>query len=401
MAAPADIPRRRLEWLQGELEEWRRDGLVDEYAAAAIEGRYAAGGRASVVRLLLYLGAALVGVGALWLVAANLWDGASPLVRAVAVAALWLACVAAVEARVRPARSGGRPGRGDDPVAGALAALAAVIYGGLVFQVAQSLQVPAYEPSLLGAWALGALAYAYAVGGRAPLLVGLAAGVGWLVWSLLERADPALAVVAGLGLAAPAAVALAALHEGSPREALGPPWRVGGALLALLALGVAALPEALPRDPTLPRVVWAAAAVVGVVALVAALRASRLDRVELAGALTAGAAAIVLVLVAPSAGASFAGERTGAEVAYALVAAGLFLVLAVAVAADGAARSLPALTNVAMVALVIFVTVQSFAVVAPIASRGTLFLVVGGLLVITALVADRGRRRLLRRRVTG
>ena len=38
-------------------------------------------------------------------------------------------------------------------------------------------QVPAYEPALVGVWGLGALLYAYAVRGVAPLLVGLGATV--------------------------------------------------------------------------------------------------------------------------------------------------------------------------------------------------------------------------------
>src|SRR5688500_14621598 len=89
------IPARRLAWLQRELAAWRSDGLVDDAAAAAIAERYEASSRARAARVLLTLGAALVGVGIIWLVASNLdIDEAGPLTRFAFVAALWLAFVA-------------------------------------------------------------------------------------------------------------------------------------------------------------------------------------------------------------------------------------------------------------------------------------------------------------------
>jgi uncharacterized membrane protein len=393
VAQPEQIPRGRLEWLEGELESWRGAGLVDADAAAAIRARYHAGGRPSLVRLFLYLGAALLGVGATWLVAANLWDGVSPLGRVALVGAAWLACVVAAEVRDR--RGPGARGR-PDPVAGALRLLAALAYGGLVFQVAQSLQVPAFEPFLLGAWSLGALAYAYATGARAALLLGLGVGVGWLVWFLGERTQPGVALVAGLALAAPLAAAVAALHERASPQAFAPPWRAAAALLGLAGLFTAALPEVLPASASLPAWAWAAAAGVAALALVAARRATPLGRGEVAGAVLAAAAAVALVLLAPADPAGLGAERTTASLSHALVGAALLLALAVAVAADGALRSAAALTNLALGAIVAFVAVQSFAAIAPIASGATLFLVVGGLLVVTTLLAEAARRRLLR-----
>ena len=53
------------------------------------------------------------------------------------------------------------------------------------------------------------------------------------------------------------------------------------------------------------------------------------------------------------------------------------------------------LTWLATAALVVFVTVQAFAVFAPILSAAALFLVVGVVLLGTGVLADRGRRRLV------
>ena len=51
--------------------------------------------------------------------------------------------------------------------------MAALTFGAVVMQAAQSLQVPAYEPQLLAWWGLGALVHAYVVRGVGPLVVGL------------------------------------------------------------------------------------------------------------------------------------------------------------------------------------------------------------------------------------
>ena len=111
--------------------------------------RYAPARTLSLARLMLFLGSAFVGVGLIWLVAANL-DRLSPLLRFTLVTALWLAVV--VGAHVGSAR---REAAGHDtpsPLVGAARGLAAIAYGGVVLEAAQSLQVPAYDPALLGYW---------------------------------------------------------------------------------------------------------------------------------------------------------------------------------------------------------------------------------------------------------
>ena len=76
-----------------------------------------------------------------------------------------------------------------------------------------------------------------------------------------------------------------------------------------------------------------------------------------------------------------------AVVAYLFVASG-YAVL-------GGMRDTSRLTWLATAALVIFVTVQAFAVFAPIVSGAALFLIVGLVLIGTGILADRGRRRLV------
>lgn len=160
------VSAKRLGWLSEQLDAWHADGLVAEDQARAIRDRYEPDTRNALARLAFVLGAAFLGIGVLWLVATNVdYDEVSPLARFLVVAALWLGFTVA--------------GTTFDRLGGPLRLLAALLFGGVVFQVAQSLQVPAYEPFLLLAWAGGALALAYGARSVGPLVVGVAAGIGW------------------------------------------------------------------------------------------------------------------------------------------------------------------------------------------------------------------------------
>jgi uncharacterized membrane protein len=132
---------------RGELAAWQAGGRLDAATADGIRARYTAHRRCSLARLGLGLGGAFLSVGVLWLVASNL-DQLSPGVRFGGIVLLWLAAV--VGAEVLAARRAG-------PAVVALRLLGATAFGGVVFQAAQSLQVPAYAPHLLGTWAAGAL----------------------------------------------------------------------------------------------------------------------------------------------------------------------------------------------------------------------------------------------------
>jgi hypothetical protein len=259
-----------------------------------------------------------------------------------------------------------------------------------VFQAAQSLQVPAYEPALLGWWSLGALVHAYGVRSVGPLLVGLATGVTWFLWTVVEASPGGLAVVLGLLAAAAFAIGLAAVHT---RVVIGfaEAWRETGVLLTLAGLFAAALPFVSPGD-----FAWDGWLVAGVAAAVAAVAAGVLvatgrDRIEPLAA--AGVAALALLLVAWDTGAD-AGGLTTADWLHAVVSVAVYVVVAVGVAVLGTLRDSWPLTATATVALVVFTTFQSFAVFAQIIEGAWLFVVLGLVLLGTGVLFDRARRRL-------
>lgn len=476
----APIAPRMLRWLTAQLAEWSREGLLTGAQADAIAARYTASTRLALLRLVVGLGAAFLAVGLLWLVATNL-DRLSPLLRFAAVCALWLGFVALGEAaRSRATLSSGPHAASGAPgVAAVCRVLAAAAFGAVIFQAAQSLQVPAYESRLVGFWALGALAYAYATrssggwggwGGWGALSVALGAGLTWFAWFVGESAGSrqvgTLMTLAG----AVAATSVAVLHDtpgatpatssvrspaassvgrpaassvrspaaspdGTAGEAagFGRAWRLVAGIVALVGVFLAAFP-AMSSDaaPWPARASWllGAAAVVTVAALLAVLLAPRLPSrgphgahsthgAAGVGASTAGRGALLgeiaaAVLVAAAAGVlawwtpdvgtdavlpqggptAEQWLRTGVAVLVFVAAAGWQAVL-------GAAREQGELTAVALAALVVFVTVQSFAVFAPIVSGATLFLVVGAVLVGSGLGVERLRRHLGGRRRSG
>jgi uncharacterized membrane protein len=380
----------QLHWLHGELEHWQAEGLLGSDAAQAIRGRYVASRRFTLARIVLTLGACFVGLGLVWLVASNL-DAMSPLTRFLVMVAIWLGFVVAAE--VLAARRG-RAGDVASPVVGAVRLLAAGAFGAVVFQAAQSLQVPAYEPVLVGAWGLGALLWAYAVRGVAPLVLAVALLAFWFVWQVLDSGEGVFAVSTALAVAALAAVSVGVGHLVLGWRDLAAPWREVGALLALVGLFVAALPYAWGTPQATPVLLVGLAGAV-VLAVIVAVRGGRLDRLEV------GLAALALALTAGLSLWRFdeslldtADLPTGAWLR-AVVSVLAYLAVASGYAVLGGVRDSARLTWLATAALVVFVTVQAFAVFAPIVSGAALFLVVGVVLLGTGVLADRGRRRLV------
>lgn len=381
----ASAPAATLAWLERELAQWQAEGRLDAATAAAIRARYTASRRLSLSRLMLVLGGSSVGVGVLWLVAANL-DELSPAVRFAGVVLVWLGATAGAE--VLAAR------RSSSGAVGAVRLLAALTFGAVVFQAAQSLQVPAYEPRLLGAWAAGALLHAYAVRAVAPLLVGVAAGVGWYAWAVVERTETASAAALALLLAGAVAVAAAVLHGRAGPRAFAGPWRTAGTLLTLAGLFVAALPRSSDDAVTSAAPLWAGAAVAAAALVGAAAGADRWGRAEAA---VAGAAAVLgwLVLLWQPPGASSAADLSGEALLRTVAVVLLYLLAALWSAAIGVLHDTPGLTRVATGALVLFVVVQSFAVFEPILSGAALFLVLGAVLAASGWLVERGRRSLV------
>jgi len=378
------ISKEQAGWLASEVAAWRAEGLVDEGTAAAIEGRYRVQEDRRGVPLLLFLGAALFGVGIIWLVAANVdFDEIGPLARIAGVAVVWLALVAVGEALDAHERW--------RPVAGPVRLLAALAFGGVVFQAAQSLQVPAFAPQLVFAWGIGALAYAYATGARGPLIIAIAALAGWYTWVLLDEGEGP-SVILGFVIACPVAAAAGAASAGHFTG----PWRFAAAAFGLLGLGCATVPDIADGDlpATLPLVLGALA---GIAAVAIGMTRSPEDRRELLGAAGLAIAAALLVAVAPENAPDLGGgdRPSGAETAFTLLACGLFLAAAVGVALQGARTQQGSLSDLAYGALLVFLAVQSFGLLATLVSGAVLVLAVGAVLLVSGVLLDRGRRRLV------
>ncbi len=380
----------QLHWLEGELRHWQLEGLVDDDIAAAIRGRYVASRRFTLSRIVLTLGAAFVGLGLIWLVASNL-DEMSPLLRFGLMLLVWLGLVTAAELLATR-----REHEGDvaSPVVGAVRLLAAAAFGAVVFQAAQSLQVPAYEPLLVGAWGLGALFYAYAVRGVAPLVLGVVLVAFWFVWQVTSTGGSAFSVSTAITAAGLVGAAVGVLHLAVGWPELAAPWRELGAVLVLVGLFVAALPYAWGEAEG-SVVLWVGVALALVVAAAAVLRGDQVDRLEVGLAVLALGLTVGLSLWRYDMDGVDASDLPPGAWLRAVLAVVAYLLVASGYAVLGGMRDTGRLTWLATAALVVFTTVQAFAVFAPILSGAALFLVVGVVLLVTGVLADRGRRRLV------
>ncbi|PUA81599.1 DUF2157 domain-containing protein [Nocardioides currus] len=369
-------------WLRRELADWQNEGLLDARTAEAITARYADVGdrhrRFSLGRLLLALGGSFVGVGLIWLVAANL-DALPPMVRFVAVAAIWLALLTGAEL----SRVGGA-------VRGALRLMAALAFGAVVFQAAQSLQVPAFAPGLVGLWAAGALVHAYAFRALLPLVVGVVTGVGWWIAQPLWDDGSAASAVVGIGTAGVVAISVAVVHDRGLTR-FGQVWRAAGALLGMVSLFVAAVPYTTTDGFRWSGWLFAALVAAGVAAGAALLVARGRARLEPLVAVAVVGVAGLMVLWDTGTDTSSVGAADWAHAAVGVVA---FVALAVALVALGTLRDHPMLTVVAMVGLVVFTTFQSFAAFAAIVQGAWLFLVLGLVFLATGFAFDRARREI-------
>ncbi|HVE98530.1 MAG TPA: DUF2157 domain-containing protein [Mycobacteriales bacterium] len=389
-----EISANHAAWLRREVAGWQAEGLVDDVGAASILARYPVGQRASVVRLISVLGAAFVGVGLISLVASNI-DEMSPSLRFGGIAFGWLAAVIVGELLARRDDADAQRGVDDRPslAVGSARLVAVAAYGATIFQAAQSLQVPAYSSLLVGCWAAGALAYAYACRGAGPLVVGVATLVGWYAWAVGERSGTAAAVVAALLAAAVVTTAVAGVHDTGRLRPFAAPWSYAGAALALIGLFVAAIPQVGEDGLNLapPHIGGFALAVV-FAAGVASLGGTQVRR-EAVAALAILGAGLLLLSWTPADVDDDA--LSGGELTRALFATAIYLAAAVWFAVVGAVRDRPQLTNLATAALVVFVTMQSFGVFAPLLSGAALFLVLGIVLLAVGVLADRGRRRIV------
>ncbi|WP_168583663.1 DUF2157 domain-containing protein [Gephyromycinifex aptenodytis] len=418
-SGPRPIAVGRLVWLEQELSLWVADGLLLESNAEAIRARYTSGTRSSLLRVVVGLGTAFLAVGLLWLVATNL-DELPPLARMAIVAAIWVGFV--VLAQMLQSRGTAEcSSLLADEAAGQLRApslasvchlLAAAAFGAVIFQAAQSLQVPAFEPRLVGLWSLGAVLYAYVTRSHGALGVGLIAATIWVGWFTGQLAQSSTTAALMVLACAVVATAVAVMHEHLPGIGVrfAAHWRFLGAGLALTGVFIAAWPFGWAQQDDLPGEFTAlllaaicASLVGGAVVLPAQVGPSGTRNTHLAELGT-----VWLVFLAGTALAWWRPQHSDLlyEVAslspqmWARTTAGLMLFVAAAAwyAVLGTWRESGEVSALALFALVIFTTAQSFAIFAPIASGATLFLSVGTVMVLTGLTAERVGRRLLRDR---
>jgi len=374
----------RMSWLTDQVAAWEADGLLDRDQGRQVLARYEAGRRVPVARLMLALGACFAGVGAIWLVAANL-ESLSPTARLLLVGAAWLAALVGGEVLATRGTGAAR--------VGAVRLLTALLVGAVVFQAAQSLQVPAWEPWLVGCWGGAALVHAYASRAVAPLVLATLTLATYVVWGTLDAALSPAPLVVALGAAGLAAVALAAVHE-ERAPAFAAVWRTTGAGLLLVSVVVAAVP--LDGGWTDLRT-WLSGPVVAVLAAVvllvgaAVLTGGRLARGEVLGGATVLAGSVLLLAWQVSADAVV--SPSVADLVRALSGLTLCAAAAVAVAVSGTVREQRTLVALGTTALVVATTLQAFTVFAPVLEGAWLFLVLGVALAGAGLTFDRTRRQ--------
>ena len=377
------VPPRQLAWLRSEVADWTSQGLISEDQATLITTRYSADThtRFSIGRVLLYLGGGFVGIGLIWLVAANL-DQLSPVARFVAIALLWLAFLVGGEALASRSASA--------PLVGAARLLAALGIGAVLFQAAQSLQVPAFEPRLLGLWSAATLLHAYLTRSRLPFLVGIATGLAWWFTQPLWAGASGLTVVVLFGAGAVLAAGLAVLHDGR-LDTFAWPWRTVAGAMALLALFAAAIPD-IGSDP----LAWSPWLVVSLAAAGIAAAGAVATRPGTRALEPLGAIAVLVTatLIALWTTGTDTSDIDTSDWLHAAVSVAAYVVLAVALVALGTVREHQTLTWMAMAGLVVFTTFQSFAVFAPIVTGAWLFVVLGTVFLGTGFLFDRARREL-------
>jgi uncharacterized membrane protein len=253
----------RSKWLRGEIEQWRREGLVDDDLAKSLDDRYRASAEAISRRsptgaVVAMLGSVLLGAGIIAFFASN-WD----YLPGWAKLGLVLAAMVASDAAGFRLRYVGTTYHG---TGNALLFLGMPIFGATIFLVAQGYHVNAGAPGLLWLWAAGVAPMAVLLRSRiqwaAALVVGgLALGwesVDWVPWV------PAL-VLSTFLVYGPLLGALAdVLSRNSRLAVLGPVTENTGNLLTLWALvplgfrGVLEYVDDVPGSGYEPGYVWRA-----------------------------------------------------------------------------------------------------------------------------------------------
>lgn len=173
--------------LRHEIGSWQDEGLVDTILAERLLARYVGSDspvRSKLAVVLAFLGATLIGIGMIALVAAN-WESLSG---AAKLALLLLTMTSAYYSGYR-LRYVGETYHG---TGSALIFLGALLFGANIFLVAQAVHINAEAPSLLVLWALGVLPLGWFLESRPLLVLGqllLTLALGWEASFWTETTD--------------------------------------------------------------------------------------------------------------------------------------------------------------------------------------------------------------------
>ena len=206
------------ERLARDVPKWRNEGIIDERQEARILARYGAGDARTVEALRLgwlvtvvsIIGALVLGGGVVLLFAAN-WEEMPDWFRTASVIAGMLIAYGAGYALIY---------RYDmQRVGSAVLLLGVVLFIAGVFLVAQIYNMPVDSTWLYLIVAAGVVPVAYAFGSRIVLLIGIAAGVSWVIAEIVQRYEDTSKMEASLvivGVFGIAVYAIGRLHAARP-----------------------------------------------------------------------------------------------------------------------------------------------------------------------------------------
>ena len=408
---PQDEPRDEfLGQLPAEVERWRQERLIGARHAAAILKRYGLPTEAlerrwrlgRTVSILAVLGAILVGIGIILLIASNRQE--FDIARGFKVALIMGSAVLLylVGYVLKYELSFPRVG-------GAIIFLAAVFYGAAVFLIGQIYNVQANDPNLLLYWFVGVIPLAYVSRSAAILTLSLliaSAGLGMRAATWLEDTHFAeLAAIRTTALYVMLGVLfyfLAPLHERfEPLRGLHRPLPLAGlvaVMVGLLLLGFRVFFDDLHRDiPDMPASLVQVYAVLTALAVAAVASALYVSRRALETLPQEAAVALVLV------GLAFATIYVPFKEAnaYVLLYNALLLVVIFGTMAIGVATEREGHINIALGFFAILVITRYFDWGWGLYERSLFFMGAGVLVLAGAFLLEFYRRRLLRRVGTG
>jgi uncharacterized membrane protein len=396
--------------LPAEVEHWRQERLIGARHAAAILRRYGLPTEAlerrwrlgRTISILAILGAILIGIGIILLIASNRQEfdisrGAKVALIMGSTVFLYLVGYVLKYELAFPR------------VGGAIIFLAAVFYGAAVFLIGQVYNVQANDPRLLLYWFVGVIPLAYITRSAPILALSLlvaSAGLGMRAATWLEDTHPGeLAAIRTIPLYVMLGVLfhfLAPLHERfEPLRGLHRPLLLAGlmaVMVGLYLLGFQVYFEDLHRDiPDMPASLLQMYALLTALAVAAVASALYVSRRALGTLPQEAAVALVLV------GMAFATLYVPFKEAnaYVVLYNGLLLAVIFGTTAIGVASGREEHINIALAFFAVLVITRYFDWGWGLYERSLFFMGAGALVLAGAFLLEFYRRRLLRRVGTG